>query len=424
MKKFNGVLVGAACLYLIVALAAGFLLRGQSEQRSKEYLVEVNMIMHGMEEQGSFSMPDLLEYGQIQTVSFLEADAMADSTKLEAFLQHKNGTEAHIEPLNLNGQNLGIVRFDYIGKVDFNQEFWLVEGVIMLSFILTLLILLYVKIRLLKPFAVLTNMPYELSKGRLETEIQESKYKFFGKFVWGIAVLRDNLKSTQLKTLKLEKEKKMLLLSISHDIKTPLNTIKLYAKAMEEGLYDTEEKQKQAAVQIEKFSVEIEEFVKEIVRTSSEEVMQIEVENAEFYLADLVSMIRDYYEPKCKLVMTEFCIGKFDNKLLKGSKDSAFEVVENIMENAFKYGDGRFIEITFYEEEYCQLIKIKNTGTPVRTEEMPHLFDSFFRGSNTGNREGNGLGLYICREIMHKMEGELFAQQESDGMSFQLVFHT
>lgn len=120
--------------------------------------------------------------------------------------------------------------------------------------------------------------------------------------------------------------------------------------------------------------------------------------------------------------MTEFVIGRFDNKLLKGSRDGAFEAVENIMENAFKYGDGKKIEISFYEEEYCQLIKIRNTGKPVKSEEMPHLFDSFYRGSNTGGKEGNGLGLYICREIMRKMEGEIFACQEEEGMSFHLVF--
>ena len=120
--------------------------------------------------------------------------------------------------------------------------------------------------------------------------------------------------------------------------------------------------------------------------------------------------------------MTELVIGSYENKLLKGSRDSAFEVIENIMENAFKYGDGRQIDISFYEEEYCQLVRIKNTGQKVRTEEMPHLFDSFYRGSNVGSCDGNGLGLYICREIMRKMEGGIFALEEEDGMSFHLVF--
>ena len=423
MKKFNRVLIGVLCFYLIVALTAGLLLQRRSEEKSRQYLVEVNEIMKGMEEQGCFSMPDLLTFNQIKEVSFLDAESLTDTAKQQDFFRHKNGMDMHVEPLLIEGKSLGMVRFDYVSLMTFSKEFWLVESVIVLSGLFTLLILLFVRNRLLKPFTALSNMPYELSKGRLSADIQENKSKFFGRFIWGIAMLRDNLKSSQLKSLKLEKEKKMLLLSISHDIKTPLNTIKLYAKAMEEGLYDTEDKQKQAARQIEGLSLEIEDFIKEIVKTSSEEVVQVEVENSEFYLKDLVEMIREYYEPKCRLIMTDFFVGEYDNKLLKGSRDSAFEVIENIMENAFKYGDGKSIAVTFYEEEYCQLIKVKNTGNPVKTEEMPHLFDSFFRGSNTSNQEGNGLGLYICREIMRKMEGEIFATQENDGMSFQLVFH-
>lgn len=50
-----------------------------------------------------------------------------------------------------------------------------------------------------------------------------------------------------------------------------------------------------------------------------------------------------------------------------------------------------------------------------------HLFDSFFRGGNTRGQQGNGLGLYICREIMHRMDGEIFAECEAEGMAFVVV---
>ena len=68
------------------------------------------------------------------------------------------------------------------------------------------------------------------------------------------------------------------------------------------------------------------------------------------------------------------------------------------------------------------MIQISNTGIPVKREEIPHLFDSFYRGSNVGEKEGNGLGLYICREMMRKMEGDIFALSLENGMSFHLVF--
>ncbi|MDO4332686.1 MAG: HAMP domain-containing sensor histidine kinase [Eubacteriales bacterium] len=430
MKKIN-MLIGVAFAFFGAALlAAGIFLKWQGNEKSREYLVEVNRIMRGMEEQKGFFMPDLHEMEQIVSVSFLEYTGdtflenqnMVDWQRTENFFREKNGYGVHIEPLIVENQVLGLVRFEYQSVLDMKGQIWLVEGMLASVGIFVLGLLFYIRNKIIKPFLVLRDMPYELSKGRLGAEIEENKDRFFGKFVWGISMLKDNLRAAQMKALRLEKEKKLLLLSVSHDIKTPLNSIKLYAKAMEEGLYDTPDKQINAAKQIEYLSEEIEDFVKEIVKTSSEEVVHVEIENSEFYLEDFVEMIRQYYAPKCKLVMTELHIGGYENKLLKGSRDSAFEVLENIMENAFKYGDGRRIEITFYEEEYCQLVKIRNTGTPVNAEEIPHLFDSFYRGSNAAEKAGNGLGLYICRKIMQKMEGEIFAQREADGMSFQMVF--
>lgn len=77
--------------------------------------------------------------------------------------------------------------------------------------------------------------------------------------------------------------------------------------------------------------------------------------------------------------------------------------------NSFKYGDGKELLIDFYEEDDCQVIRVFNTGQPVADTEMPHLFDSFYRGSNTAGKSGNGLGLYIGRQIMNQMGGEIFA---------------
>ena len=120
--------------------------------------------------------------------------------------------------------------------------------------------------------------------------------------------------------------------------------------------------------------------------------------------------------------MVDLQIAKYENHLLKGDLDRAVEVMENLLENALKYGDGRRIRISFYEEDYCQVIEVFNTGEAVNRQEIPHLFDSFFRGSNAKGKDGNGLGLYICRQIMLKMGGDIFVQTKQDGMSFCLVF--
>lgn len=422
MKKYNLALAGIAFIYLAAAVIAYMLLNTTNHKRSGEYLVEINVIMKELEASSSFEKPLLTWMEWIKEVSYLDVEELDTQDRIHSFFKKNNGMDRHIEPLWQKGRLRGFVRFDYT-RLSKTQSYLLItESVIFLSGFLMLAVMLFIRRHILSPFLKLSNMPFELSKGHLRVEIEENKSRFFGKFIWGMSMLRDNLRTARTKELKLEKEKKLLLLSISHDIKTPLNSIKLYAKALEEGVYDTEEKKRRAAVQIAALSLEIENFVKKIVKNSSDALIHIEAEKSEFYLDEYVRMIKEAYEPKCRLHMTDLVIGSFENRLLSGNKDSAFEVMENILENGLKYGDGRRISIDFYEEDYCQLIRVANTGTPVPSSEMPHLFDSFYRGSNVGGQDGNGLGLYICREIMRRMDGEVFAQREENGMSFTLVF--
>ena len=91
------------------------------------------------------------------------------------------------------------------------------------------------------------------------------------------------------------------------------------------------------------------------------------------------------------------------------------------MENAIKYGDGNSISIDFADEEDCRIITIKNSGCTLEENELAHIFDSFYRGSNVGSKSGNGLGLYICRQLTRAMGGDVFADIEGGFMSVSVV---
>ena len=84
-------------------------------------------------------------------------------------------------------------------------------------------------------------------------------------------------------------------------------------------------------------------------------------------------------------------------------------------ENAIKYGDGKWVRISFSDEEDCRLITVTNSGCSVKEDEIPHLFESFYRGSNSEKAPGSGLGLYIARSLMRMMNGDIFAAKESAG---------
>lgn len=422
MKKFNAILVTVVLLYLCLAAGEAVCFRQLNLQENTGYKVEINEIMKGLEEEKAFSGPDLRGKKFVQKAEFLKARDMDKADRLREFYRSRNGINSSFRPLIAENKLLGMVRFDYIMQRKDDRMLWITEGITAVCAGVMLIVLLFVRSRILKPFSTLSDMPYELAKGHLQAELQESRSRFFGKFVWGISMLRDTLHTARERELKLERDRKLLLLSLSHDIKIPLSTIKLYAKALREGVYASEGEQIHAAGQIECHALEIENFVKEIVAASNEDILDIEVEDSEFYLKHFMEKLCTYYRPKCGLMMTKLVIGSYQNKILKGDQEKAFEVMENLFENAFKYGDGRQISISFYEEDYCQIIRVFNTGEPVAAVEMPHLFDSFYRGSNVEEKTGNGLGLYISRQIMRKMEGDIFAQREKDGMSFCLVF--
>ena len=83
--------------------------------------------------------------------------------------------------------------------------------------------------------------------------------------------------------------------------------------------------------------------------------------------------------------------------------------MQNLIENAVKYGDGKRISIDFDRMDGCELITVSNTGCTIEAKELPQIFESFHRGSNSSKVQGNGLGLFICKRLMSLMNGEVYA---------------
>ena len=284
-----------------------------------------------------------------------------------------------------------------------------------LMFILTVVILIYIDRKVLKPFNSMTDMTVELAKGNLTKPVTEEKSRFFGKFLWGMDMLRENLEDSKRKELEYQKEKKTLVLSLSHDIKTPLSAIELYTKALKEGIYDSEENKAEALNGILKNADEIKRYAGEISKISREDFLDLKVSVGEVYIDDVMNKIETYYRDKLSVLHTEFNVDKHNNCLLKCDPDRLVEVIQNFMENAIKYGDGRSVSISFEEEEDCKLICVRNTGTAPDETDMQNIFDSFYRGKNAEGINGSGLGLYICKHLMQKMDGDVYAEALDDG---------
>ena len=407
MKGFKTVVLSACAVILAAFAAANIMLFLQKDDISgRPYRVEASRIEQLISESKSF---DLADYDYISAVEKL------DENNRQTF--YNSDSDYLIKEIDSS-----IYRFDYKFTNDNYTVFLLVNLSLGFMALAIAVILFFVYHKIIRPFNKLCDVPFELSKGNLTIPLKENKSRLVGRFVWGLDLLREKLEQQKTQELSLQKEKKTLVLSLSHDIKTPLSVIELYAKALEKDLYRGEEKKKEIGKSICSKCDEIKGYVDEIIKASNEDFLDLTVDNGEFYLSAVVAEIKAFYSYKLMLLKCDFTVGKFCDCLLKGDINRSVEVLQNIIENAIKYGDGKLINISFTQEEDCIIISVSNTGSKLSENELTHIFDSFWRGSNVGSNSGSGLGLYICRQLMKKMDGDIFASCYEGIMSVSAVF--
>ena len=373
MKAFNKIFSVVAIAVILLFVVVNIILAADRTNGSRQYRVEISRLVHEIETNGSADISECVYV-----------------TNVERYGEKFYSTDSDYVIYEINGE---LYRFDYNINGYSNKTYFMgiVNAILGVIAILFIAIMLYIKYAILAPFERLSSLPYEFSKGNLTAPVTETKNRFFGKFLWGINVLRENIEQQKQRELEMQKEKKMLLLSLSHDIKTPLSAIKLYSAALSKNLYPDTEKQHKIAESITEKADEIEGYVSQIITASREDFLSLEVDMSEFYLSELIEKITGYYREKLALIKADFNVGKYKNCLLSGDLSRSVEVLQNIMENALKYGDGRRVELIFPEDDECVQIALRNGGCTLSRDDLPHIFESFWRGVNAENIRGSGL---------------------------------
>ena len=275
--------------------------------------------------------------------------------------------------------------------------------------VMALMIICYNK--MIKPFNRLSDYPEKIAKGRMDTGIPETKQRLFGKYVWGMNMLRDEMKHKEKALNMMEKEKQTLIVSIAHGIKTPLSNIKLYAEAIERGIYHDNkpnEKDAETAAKIGQNVDKVEALVKEIMDKSTQYDVTYEPSIRTFYLKELAATIKSEYSSRIELLHIPFDIKCENNPLVTSDADGIYTIVSQLMENAIKYGSGQGISVTMGSQDEDVYITVKNKGNVLSEEETAYVFKSFWRGSNSKNTEGQGIGLYVAKKMAEALSGDIF----------------
>lgn len=413
-------------LLLLVSAGALLYVRSNSSNFLNLYKIEINRVENEIREAGEEGfIPDISRYETITGVYRFEGDSDELSEGSHNSDAAWNGFFDTTQNYHISDINGNLYRIEY--SIDLSKErnnlFRASIAVIAVVFAAVALFLIYIYMTIIRTFARISDYPAQLSKGNLTIPLSEEKNKYFGQFLWGLDMLREKLEEEKKKNLELQKEKNVFLLSLSHDMKTPISAIKLYAAAIKKNLYRDEDKLHEVGEKIESNAEEIEKYVARIISSSGDEFLDLSVKEEEFYLSEAINPIKEYYQDKLKPLGTEFTIESFSDILLRSDKDRLIEVMQNIFENAIKYGDGGYIRMSFADEEDARLITISNSGCTLPENEAEHIFESFYRGSNVGSRPGSGLGLYISRKLIQKMGGEIFSEITGGEMRITLVLH-
>ena len=238
------------------------------------------------------------------------------------------------------------------------------------------------------------------------------------------------LTSAKLSNQKVEEERKKikeLVSDISHQTKTPLANILLYSRLLEEQKLD--DTSQTLVSEIVKQSEKLEFLIQSLVKTSRLEsgTFQLNPKRQEVYpmLYEIAEQAKEKAKKKkMQIVLPELekdrenDFEKQEKEKIKAVYDKKWtaEALYNILDNGVKYGnEGSTIEISVQEYEMFVCITVCNEGEEILEQEIPLIFQRFYRGKNVGEEEGVGIGLYLARQIVQEQGGYIKVTSKGDG---------
>jgi len=209
---------------------------------------------------------------------------------------------------------------------------------------------------------------------------------------------------------------KTVIASLSHDIKTPVASIRAYAEALEAGMDSNPKKRAKYVSVIMKKCDELATLTNDMLMHSISDLNKLKMNPSEFelcaFIKETVSEIS--YRNDIKLDLPPYFID------VKADINRFVQVFENLISNVSKYAKTK-IEISALKKEDKVEIKFRDFGNGIPEEEIPFIFEKFYRGNRAGNENGAGLGLYIVKYIVNQSGGEIFAENLADGFQIKIV---
>ncbi|MDR0269329.1 HAMP domain-containing sensor histidine kinase [Paenibacillus sp.] len=273
------------------------------------------------------------------------------------------------------------------------------------------LYILFINHTVFKPFQKLQDFALNVARGNLDIPLEMDKNNPFGAFTESFDIMREELAAARNSEYAANRSKKELVAGLSHDIKTPVASIKAVAELM--LLRATDEKMIKQLNTVYSKAEQIHLLVTDMFHATLEELKELKVTVSEAYSSVLKGMIANVnYDDQVTCEPIPDCILLMDAMRLQ-------QVFDNIISNAYKYA-GTSVKITSLVSHSHLELYIHDYGNGITSDELPLLFNKFYRGNNAEGQSGSGLGLYISKYFMQNMQGDIECYNREDGFTVTL----
>lgn len=270
----------------------------------------------------------------------------------------------------------------------------------------------YVYVAILRPFDKLKGFAEKISQGNFDIPLEYERSNYFGEFTWAF----DSMRREIIKARSCEQEaienNKTVIATLSHDIKTPIASIRAYAEGLEANLDGSPEKRKKYLSVIMKKCDEVSKLTNDLLLHSLSDMDKLKIIPEGFELCGFIEN-----------AVTEIAADHNDVRFRKpdfsavanADKNRLMQITENLIGNARKYAKTD-IEVFITQSDGNVQIHFRDFGKGISDEDMPFIFEKFYRGKNCGNEQGSGLGLYIVKYIMEQMDGDILLKNHNNGL--------
>lgn len=275
----------------------------------------------------------------------------------------------------------------------------------------------YIYFAILRPFEKMKDFASDISSGNLDVPLKYQRSNYFGEFTWAFDSMRNELTKARNGEREAIENNKTVIATLSHDIKTPIASIKAYTEALSANMDSSFEKRERYLSVINKKCDEVSRLTNDLFLHSVSDLDKLKLSPEKIDICAFAEcVINEIGAERGDVVFKKPDFTAFVN----ADKNRLVQLCENIINNARKYAKTN-VDVFLTREDDGISLHFRDYGKGIPDENMPFIFDKFYRGNNCGNEQGSGLGLYIVKYIAEKSGGKAFLQNHDKGLEVKII---